>query len=63
MAKLKTIVDKLQREKDRDRGKITVYVDRQLYKEFQTRCKTQQVSVSRVLEELMREFLAETAKD
>jgi hypothetical protein len=53
----KKILKRLE-EKQNDRGPVTLYLSRSLFKDFGSRCGNYSASV--VLEELMLEFIAST---
>lgn len=44
------------------RSSSAIYLEQELFKEFKTDCKANGVSASKVLEELMRQFLANKKK-
>ncbi len=56
----KKVFEKLKGESDR--GKVTLYLDKDLLKKFRKVCEPN-TSASRVLEELMKEFIESAAKD
>jgi hypothetical protein len=53
----KTILKRLE-ENQNDRGKVTLYLSKGLFKEFKSKCGDHSASV--VLEELMKEFINST---
>lgn len=56
----KYVLEKL-RGNETDRGRVTLYLDKNLFKRFQEVCDD--VSASRVLEEYMREFVESARGD
>lgn len=53
----KTVLKRLD-EKQNDRGKVTLYLSKALFKEFKSKCGEHSASV--VIEELMKEFIGAT---
>ena len=51
----KKVIKKLKGETKRDRA--TLYLDKELLKEFQVACKKHKISSNKAIEELMIEFL------
>lgn len=45
-----------------DRGPLTIYVSRELFKRFKNKCDKKGYSASEVVEALMRQYLGEKAK-
>lgn len=57
----KNIIERLKGD-ETPRGRVTVYLDKGLFKDFKGVCSVNDVSASRVLEELMKGFI-ENEKD
>ena len=56
-ADFKTLLDKVKRQ-ETDRGPVSMYLDKNLYKDFQKLCGD--VPASKILEQFMREALGST---
>jgi hypothetical protein len=57
----KKVVSVLKIKGESPKGRFSLYFDKSTFKEFQEACEKEDVSASRVLELLMREFI-ESAK-
>lgn len=52
----KAILKRLEADRSKDKGRVTLYLSKGLYKEFKKKCG--KVPASLVLEELLKEFVA-----
>lgn len=59
---VKKAIEKLKKESGTPRGRVVLYFDKPLLKEFQTLCKKEGTSASKVLEEVMREYVTSAKK-
>jgi hypothetical protein len=57
MAMRTRILEKLTKDRSRDRNAVTVYLSRPLFIEFRELCNENDVSASKVIEELIRVFM------
>ncbi len=58
---IKGLVERAKKSEP-DRGQISLYADKALFKDFQTACDAQDIKASRVLEQFMREFVEAAEK-
>ena len=59
MKKVEKLIDKIQREKLEKRSSRTLYISDELIRKARAKCP--EVPVSRIIEELLRDFIKESA--
>ena len=59
----KALINKLKLKGESDRGRVGLYLDKNVYKRFRTLCQREDIPVSQALEELMKDFLESDIAD